>query len=880
MIALNDVKMDSDVASLSEIVVVGYGEVRKQDLTGAISVVRSNDLAGAQVFSSLENLLQGRVAGLTVQKNGGVGTASTIRIRGAGSMSSSNEPLYVIDGQPMSGSLSSNFGNGTIVELEDIESIEVMRGPELASLFGFRASNGVVLITTRSGRSHGWFSTRPRKSKYSTHMITPRTFSVSREFFREAISSPGERREDFATTVYWNQSLVTNAEGKATVTFPANDAASLFRITAEGITATGLVGRGQNVYASHLPFSLDTKIPNYMSFEDTLKLPLIVRNSSASEVSAELSWKMPDALRSLDGHSAMISVSAGQSYVHYVRMVSTGMEGDFPITASVRGEGVSDEIQHTISVMPIGFPMKLSFSGQDFSKILRFTIRDIERGSLKGEIIAYPDVLTDLLSGLESMISEPHGCFEQVSSSTFPNILVLQFMRERGDIHRDAEAKAMKYIRDGYARLAGYEIQGGGFEWFGHPAAHEGLTAFGLIEFMEMSKVYDGVDRRMVDRAREWLLSRRDGNGSFAYSRGLDDFSSASRAVNDAYIVYALAETGTTGLEKEFEASYAEAVGSKDMYRMALIANAAFKFNRSVEYKALAQCLVAEVRANGFKNLKGEHSVVRSYGRSLEMEAVSLWASALMKSPDCDQATLRKLMDFIIENRQFGSFGSTQGTVVALRAILDYTKFSKRIRRAGEMQISINDSEANAKPFNEHSRGAISFEDFEHELKEGKNEVNVSFVNTKQALPYSFNLQWYARTPASHIGTKVLIETQIKQSRIRVNETVRLTTTLKNVTAQGQPMTMAVIGIPAGLMPQPWQLKELQQQRVFDFYEIIGDRIALYYRQFKPNETRIINLDLKAEVPGYFKGAASAAYLYYTDEVKHWVGGVSITILP
>jgi TonB-dependent SusC/RagA subfamily outer membrane receptor len=878
-LAMKDLKMEADVSSLSEIVVVGYGVERKQDLTGAVSSVQSNDLSGAQALSSVENILQGRVAGVTVQKNGGV-SAPSIRIRGTSSLSSSNEPLYVIDGQPMSGSLSSNFGNGTILDPEDIESIEVLRGPELAGLFGSRASNGVVLIKTRSGLNQGWFRTGARNSKYSTRLITPRTFSVSREFFRESPTASYPQRADFATTVYWNQTLVTDASGKATVTFLANDATSLFRITAEGITASGLVGRGEGVYASHLPISMDTKIPEYLSFEDTLRLPITIKNSTTAAIGATLTIKVDNGLRSLDGTTARINVDAGQSFTHYARIVSAAKEGKFPISITLQGEGVSDDIQQTINVMPIGFPMKLSFSSQDLSKTLRFTIRDLERGSLKGEVIAYPDVLTDLLSGLEAMISEPHGCFEQVSSSTFPNILVLQFMRERGDIRREVEAEALKYIRDGYSKLAGYEVDGGGFEWFGHPAAHEGLTAFGLIEFMEMSKVYNGVDQEMVARARNWLLKRRKGDGSFEYSRGLDDFSSASNAVNNAYIAYALAETGVTDIDKEFNTMYNEAVTNRDSYRMALAANAAFKLNKIAEYKTLTQYFVNEVRTHGLDGLKSEHSVVRSYGRSLEIEAISLWASALMKSNEGDRVVLNQLIKNIIENRSFGDFGSTQGTVVALKALLDFTKLSKKIRDGGEMRLSVNDRGMDAKSFDEHMRDAISFGGFEDYLQEGKNEMKVSFTNSTQALPYSVNLQWYTRTPASHSNTKVIISTKLGQSKVKMNATVRLTTVLENVSSEGQPMTMALIGIPAGLSLQPWQLKEMQEQHAFDFYEIMGDRIALYYRQFKPQEKRIIHLDLKAEIPGYFKGAASTAYLYYTDEIKHWVAGTEITVLP
>jgi hypothetical protein len=91
-------------------------------------------------------------------------------------------------------------------------------------------------------------------------------------------------------------------------------------------------------------------------------------------------------------------------------------------------------------------------------------------------------------------------------------------------------------------------------------------------------------------------------------------------------------------------------------------------------------------------------------------------------------------------------------------------------------------------------------------------------------------------------------------------------------------MTVALIGIPAGLSLQPWQLKELQEKRIFDFYEVIGDKLAIYYRELGPLANHTINLDLKAEVSGNFTGTASCAYLYYTDEHKDWAKGNHVQI--
>jgi len=91
-------------------------------------------------------------------------------------------------------------------------------------------------------------------------------------------------------------------------------------------------------------------------------------------------------------------------------------------------------------------------------------------------------------------------------------------------------------------------------------------------------------------------------------------------------------------------------------------------------------------------------------------------------------------------------------------------------------------------------------------------------------------------------------------------------------------MSVAIIGIPGGMSLQAWQLKEMHEQEVFDFYEIINDNLVLYYRSFNPKERKTVNLDLKAEVPGTYTGMASTAYVYYTNEYKYWVQGLRVRI--
>ena len=104
--------------------------------------------------------------------------------------------------------------------------------------------------------------------------------------------------------------------------------------------------------------------------------------------------------------------------------------------------------------------------------------------------------------------------------------------------------RARELLKDGYQRLAGYEVDGGGFDWFGDAPAHEVLTAYGLMEFTEMARYID-VDEKMLERTRKWLLSRRDGEGGFRAAEDGHSFGRAPAEIRNAYILFALGEAGT-----------------------------------------------------------------------------------------------------------------------------------------------------------------------------------------------------------------------------------------------------------------------------------------------------------------------------------------------
>ena len=166
-------------AFLEEFVVIGYGEVKKKDATGAVTAVESKSF-NRGVISSPSALIAGKVAGVQISSNGGApGTSSTIRIRGGSSLSASNTPLYIIDGIP----ISNNAPGGTrdplnSINPNDIESFTVLKDASATAIYGSRASNGVIIITTKKGKAGGAFPVRLDYTGKFSYQEVPKTIDV------------------------------------------------------------------------------------------------------------------------------------------------------------------------------------------------------------------------------------------------------------------------------------------------------------------------------------------------------------------------------------------------------------------------------------------------------------------------------------------------------------------------------------------------------------------------------------------------------------------------------------------------------------------------------------------------------------------------------
>jgi hypothetical protein len=707
------------------------------------------------------------------------------------------------------------------------------------------------------------------------------TYYRAKEFPKRKYNTTDSTRSDFASTVYWNGNLQTDRNGRAKVEFVTNDLISSFKTIVEGFGDDGSIGRTEYSFTTNQTFSMDVKVPNELVAGDKLFIPVFLKNTTSSNVNGRMVITAPKQLNVLS-KVGDITVTANETKVVYLEAVASNQIGDGKLEVKFISGTANDAFTKNITVVAKGFPANISLSGQDLSKEFFINPVNVVPGSMKVTFTAYPNIMSELMSGVDAILREPYGCFEQTSSSNYPNIMVLQYLKSMKMDNPQLEARAKKLLDEGYKKLVAFETKENGYEWFGATPAHEALTAYGLIEFEDMKSVYAGVDQKMLDRTAKLLLDKRDGNGGFKKNpRALDSFGGADEDITNCYIVYALTEAGRgKEIEKEIEVAYKTAKKSNDPYMIALMANALYNSNDVKRADELVNMLI-NLQQEAGSWIGKKHSITRSTGKALQIETTSLVAMALMKSNSPNVASLTSAIKSIVCSRSgYGGFGSTQSTILALKALTQYASFSRKTDEAGTVEVLVNGVVVASKNFEKGEKNNIVLDGLEKTIVQGKQKVEVRFAGCKTALPYAMNISYNSTLPESSKQCVVNLETKLNTRAVKVGETLRLTATLKNITAEGQPMTMAIIGIPAGFSTQPWQLKELQEKGVIDFYEVVGNNIACYYRALAPNAVKQINLDLKAELPGEYEAPASSAYLYYTNEHKKWVGLERVFVNP
>lgn len=699
-----------------------------------------------------------------------------------------------------------------------------------------------------------------------------------------AAAAPGEAprvRRNFPETLLWRPQLVTDENGRAKLEVELADSITTWRLSGSAVTRGGRMSSFQQGIRVFQDFFIDIDFPTELTQNDEIAAPIAIFNYLDQPQTIQLRADPADWFEFVgDSTERTIELGAGEITTTSFRIRAL-QPGRHSLTVSARGTSLSDAIERSVQVKPDGKRIEQvvngQLSGETISAELRIPENAIEGGSdlfLK----IYPGAFSQVVEGMDSIFRMPSGCFEQTSSTTYPNVLVLDYLRKTKQTKPEIELKALGFIAQGYQRLLSYEVDGGGFEWFGNPPAHPVLTAYGLMEFVDMAEVYE-VDPAVIRRTRDWLLSRRQRDGSFGPSAGgiaegaINQFQGNQKVRTTAYIAWAISEAGGGDrLKTTFDFLIREADGAGDAYTLGLCANAFAAAGRDRDAREFLKQLskIAESDdARAFWKAEGTGATF-SMGDTLSIETTAIVAQAMLRAKH-EIGTARRALAWLIEQRDGnGTWRSTQATVHAMRALLLGAESGGSIKGEIEVAIAANGGEIEPLRINSENADVFHLISLTENVKSGSNQIDLtpsSDANLAWQLVSIHHEPWTDENPQPE---KILeIETEYSTTKLETNDLLTVEVTLRHNRPWPAPMTLVDLGIPPGFAIESSSFQQLLEDGVIQRFEPKGAQVSLYFGRIPGNgEPLKFEYALRAKFPISAKTPPSEAWQYYEPEVR------------
>ncbi len=707
--------------------------------------------------------------------------------------------------------------------------------------------------------------------------------------------TPARVREWFPETLLWRPELITDDNGRANLTIDLADSITTWRLSASAVSAEGKLGGSESSIRVFQPFFVDLNLPVSLTRGDEVAVPAVVYNYLEKPLAVELRLADATWFERLDPPAQKLDLAAGE-----VRSVSYRLRvrqpGRHELTVHASGGGVADAIKRTIEVLPDGRRVEQTASGtlQQPAEIAWSVPADAIEGSVKANVKLYPSVFSQLVDGLEAIFQRPYGCFEQTSSTTYPNVLALDYLRRTKKSVPQVEATARQYIHLGYQRLLSFEIAGGGFDWFGQPPANRTLTAYGLMEFSDMARVHD-VDPKVIERTRAWLLSQQAADGSWAPedhrmheapTGRREDLDRLSTTAYVAWSVFADGAGNTGGAQAASDYLLRhEPAAIDDPYVLALVANALLAIRPGDPH---AGPYLERLEATSHRSADGklawwEAGVDRRttfYGAGLSghIETTALAALAMIEGRT-SPATVRAALAWLIAQKDAsGAWHSTQATVLALKALLAGTDRPLGEARARQIDIMVDGKTARTLVI-PADQGEVTHQvDLSDQMARGSHRLEIT-DRTGPATGYQATLVHHVPGEEHAAEAEPLsIRLVYDKTTLVVDDRVGATATVTNRTAVSAPMVILDLPIPAGFSVEAEDFEALRSQGKIAKYQATPRSVILYLRTLNPSEPLELAYHFRATMPVKILVQGARAYEYYNPDRQAWTPPTPMTV--
>lgn len=726
--------------------------------------------------------------------------------------------------------------------------------------------------------------------------------SEERSVTERAVPVPAQKtqpniRQFFPETLYSNPQIITDDNGKATIDVRMADSITSWRLTALANSLAGNIGSSDLAMVVFQDFFVDIDLPVTLTQEDEVSIPVSIYNYLKTSQTATLELKQEGWFELLSPPTQTVAIEANGIDVVYFRIKARRL-GTHRLTVLANGEKKSDAISRRIEIVPNGKEVRTSYSDMLNSDVERRVsvppeaIEDSEKLFLK----IYPGIFSQVVEGLDSMLQMPYGCFEQTSSTTYPNVLALGYMKGVGQITPAVQMKAEHFISAGYQRLLTFEAEKGGFSIFGQPPAEKIVTAYGLMEFHDMSKVYD-IDSNLIPRMQAWLLSKidndhwtPDGHYGAAYKARNSSLGATS------YILWALLSSGQSAndprMQKALDFIEREYMKEKDNpYTLALAALSLSKAKRNAQpvlerLNALAQRDPENDTVSWKSGISSGHGNGGDYfgrkGASLaDVETTAMVALAYLQE-GYRLNELSKTMKFLVQSKDsHGNWGSTQATVLALKVLIGAVEISSQGADA-RISVLVDGQKVHEVIMNDENKDVLQLIDLKAYAKKGDTDVRIRFQG-KGGLFYqlvsSYHLKWEDAGSPGPQETGIKIALDYDKVELNTNDTVTAHVFANYAGAGGGTVKYAMLdlGIPPGFQVQTEELANAIKEERIERFEVTGRQLIIYLVDLDEKGIRL-TYRLKAKFPIKAKTPRSSVYDYYDPSLRNEAAPVDMLV--
>jgi hypothetical protein len=694
-------------------------------------------------------------------------------------------------------------------------------------------------------------------------------------------------REYFPETLLWQPEVITDDAGRASLDVDIADSITAWKMNVDAVSATGRLGSSAVDIHVFQDFFVDADLPVTLTRNDEVSIPVLCYNYLQRPQTIQLTLQPASWCEVQGSHTQLVELGPNDAKSARFRIKASKV-GIHELTVLARGSSLRDAVQRSIEVRPDGTEVEylrsgvLSGSTEHVFHVPSESIPDSQKLLLK----LYPSMFSEVVEGLDNIFRMPYGCFEQASSVTYPNIMALLYMKRTGQVTPEIEVRARKFITAGYQRLLTFAIDGGGFSWFGKPPAEEKLTAYGIMQLTDMSKVHD-VDEEVIERASRWLLSRQNADGSWNGSHHTEvQNGREARMADTAYITWALAEAGIRDpeLDKALVFLRQHPDDADKPYILALTANALLTNDPNDSFgNELMSKLNSQFRIQGDSAYIDSSGTGAMYSRGvcLDIETTALSALAIMKANPYAN-TVRKALTWLSEQKdQYGTWYSTQATILAMKALIVGAGEARSIDDEPiQIAVTVNSQPVDSLEVTSEMRDLLHTLDLTTYLQQGENNVCLT-EDRGTGLPYRLVGSYWVLQAATKVLDPKELDIQVDYDRNRLAVDDMLTCSV-HVAKRGETaaeMAIVDLAIPPGFRVRRSAFEQLVESGSLEKYELTANRCVLYVGSLAPDKPMRFSYELKPLYPMRAQVPSSSVYEYYQPESRDRTKPIEIAVV-